>query len=87
MSIQKIFDINSHEVVGGELLLRVYDEDILKNGHYFPDAFYDSRFNNLTLGILRKLKKALAETPDIFPNHLSINLVQVISTQSRYSMI
>ena len=75
MSMQKIFDINSHEVVGGELLLRVYDEDILKNGDYFPDAFYDCRFNNLTLGILRKLNEALAETPDIYPNHLSINLV------------
>ena len=77
MSMQKIFDINSQEVVGGELLLRVYDEDILENGYYFPEAFFDYRFNNLTLGILRKLKNALTETPEIFPNHLSINLVPI----------
>ena len=31
MSIQNIYDINSHEVVGGELLLRVSDEAILTN--------------------------------------------------------
>ena len=77
MSMQKIFDINTQEVVGGELLLRVYDEDILENGYYFPEAFFDYRFNNLTLGILRKLKNALTETPEIFPNHLSINLVPI----------
>ena len=39
MSLQKIFDINSQEMVGGELLLRVFDNDILANSDYFPNAF------------------------------------------------
>ena len=46
MSLQKIFDINSQEMVGGELLLRVFDNDILANSDYFPNAFYDSPLTN-----------------------------------------
>ncbi|WP_038301016.1 EAL domain-containing protein, partial [Candidatus Micropelagos thuwalensis] len=77
MSLQKIYDIYTHEVVGGELLLRVFDEEILDNGIYFPEAFSDNRFNNLTLDILFKLKKYLVTSPEIFPNHVSFNFVPI----------
>ena len=75
MSLQKIFDINSQEIVGGELLLRVFDNDILANSDYFPNAFYDSRFNELTLCILKRVKSFLVEHPEKFPDYLSINIV------------
>ena len=75
MSLQKIFDINSQEMVGGELLLRVFDNDILANSDYFPNAFYDSRFNELTLCILKRVKSFLVEQPEKLPNYLSINIV------------
>ena len=75
MSLQKIFDINSQEMVGGELLLRVFDNDILANSDYFPNAFYDSRFNELTLCILKKVKSFLVEQPEKFPDYLSLNIV------------
>ncbi len=75
MSLQKIFDINSQEMVGGELLLRVFDNDILANSDYFPNAFYDSRFNELTLCILKRVKSFLVEQPEKFPDYLSINIV------------
>ena len=77
MSLQKIYDIYTHEVVGGELLLRVFDEEILDNGIYFPEAFSDNRFNNLTLDILFKLKKYLVTSPEIFPDHVSFNFVPI----------
>jgi len=75
MSLQKIFDINSQKMVGGELLLRVFDDDVLANNDYFPKAFYDVRFNELTICILKKVKNLLIEQPEKFPNHLSINIV------------
>ena len=75
MSLQKIFDINSQEMVGGELLLRVFDNDILANSDYFPNAFYDSRFNELTLCILKRVKSFLVEQPEKFPDYLSLNIV------------
>ena len=37
MSLQKIYDIYTHEVVGGELLLRVFDEEILDVGVVYCD--------------------------------------------------
>ena len=76
----KIYDIYTREVVGGGAT-RVFDEEILDNGIYFPEAFSDNRFNNLTLDILFKLKKYLVTSPEIFPDHVSFNFVPINMSQ------
>ena len=71
---QNIFSLKDKNIFGSELLLRVGNEgDYLDNSKYFPNICERKEFENISIEILKLVKKNLFNSPNSFKEKTFMN--------------
>lgn len=72
---QKIYELDSKEVLGSELLLRVGDDgNFLDNSLFFPGICEDSRYLDVSSEMLNLVKNRFTHNPESFFEKTFINI-------------